>query len=569
MTRLVNINFYNGDVGPGADPSGGFYAVETTLGGIASFGPTNATTRSNFGSALGIVTDSSGYNSKGKTVLEGYDDRPLSDLTVLGISSENPSFSYSSWPTRVQHGDSWWYSFSLYLPGNKWAKAAPYEPRIWHMAPIQPGQYSGNPTYAFKSPVSLSIDFPGTPANAISSWYQFTTTPHLYVDTLLPGTYGTDAAYFNNMLNYQHGDLGQLSFNTWYDIKLFVNWRSSSRGQVQAWIKTASTKSFPSSATWGATAIQTIAKVGGVATEGYLRTGFTAYLNNSSSLANMTNTLYMDNILAGNTSSDVDLYPPDLDVPGTIVFDGGWDTAQNVGGVTNNLEIFSSSWNQAFAAPGGSVIPAGQDTLYSIQVESDSTYNSPYAGRFELHPGDKDGFFERTEVFGTVVPFAGGTGAFSWSTYFDDSWDLTSTVPTYFWRMVNNGHPQDPPMFGLYAANGSVYLQVTNYATTQQVLPVVPWGTAMDYFIGNWSNFKVTTALSTSPGSVAVWINNVQQTMNYPLGIGNGGGGINTVAYQGPTLKSGGSGIYPAMGVQRLPDNGTAILWHDNFKITS
>ena len=589
MAKILNINFSGGQLGPNAQTDNGFSYTNVTIGGNAKLDFDHSYGRHGGGYGIKIFSDSRGSGTSsneatsfGRTVIEGYDDSPLAQIANTGLSETTQVVT--THPARVQDGDSWWYSFSFKISGEGanglfWAKGNHYEPIIWQMQPVGSDSYSGTAdstsAYLFKSPISFAIDNPNrTTFTTISD-------PHLYLNYLIPGTTGTDVAFLNNSSNYKHKDLGPINFNTWYDVKFQIGWSAFGNGSVQVWTKTENQFAFPDQPLHYEDNIQTLGQASAEATEGYLRIGHDANLAGNTAANNMQNVIQFDTITGGQTETDVDAFAGDLSISGNILFDGGWDQALSVGAMADYTEVLSSGWTGFFAAPlglpvssqttkSGLLVGATNDYLdYSIAVVNDTVSNSPYAARFEVHPGDMDGFMERAEVSGPVLNLPSNSLNYSWSTYFDTSLSNINS-PIMFTAMMSNGYPHDAPPVGMYANSGSVYLQVNQYSSqTSQPTVVIPWGISLDSLSGQWTNFAITSTLGTANGSVSLFVNGTAQIMNYPFGTANGSAGYNTYTYTGPTLRPTAL-LYPTQGIRRAPDAmSTALLWHDNFKVTN
>ena len=550
MTQIVNINFANGLIGPLAQTQGGFTQTNITPGSAGGMAIQPQYGRLGGGYGIQIMSDSRGFSTAdNRTYIEGYDDSPL-----WAIGNPDGNFTdnvLTSHPARIQDGDAWWYSFSIKNAQSPWVKGQDYEPIVWQMYPVTPGDYGTVSTYQFPAPVSLSVDWAGhTVGTGVFQVF-------FYLNTLLPGTVGSDATFFNSSSNFQHVNLGHIaSVGQWLDVKMYVEWSAYGYGKINIWTKTDADLSFDPIPTYSGTALQTVAQVGSAPAEGYMRVGYNASLGNSTALNYMQNILYFDNFLAGNSEADVDLFPLGLDIPGSVLFNGGWDTSTSTGSLADNTELLSSDWAGYFAAPNG--IPTTKDNYYasySAAVVNDNTRNSPFAARFEVHPGDRDGFFlEKAEVYGTAIPATDLTADFSWSTYLDDSVGVVNS-PIMFWGMLSSGYPQDPPPFGMYANGGSVYLQVNQYSSeTSAPVGTIIWGDDINNYLNTWTDFKIVSSLGSS-GTASLAVNN------------------NWVAtYAGPTVRPQTGGgfkpLYPAMGIRRNPDQASAIVWHDNLLIT-
>lgn len=298
MARIVTIDFNEGLLGPNVSDFGGFSQFDFPAG------PGTASVESGFGRdggyGLKIFTNSQEVDDDGFTITTGY---IKSSLTDIGVHAH---------PMRPQAGDDWWYSFSFKIGGSAWSKGKGYEPIIWQARSIDDADGTNT---AFNTRIPLiyfSIDDPGTAPLSASDWYRTSTTPKLFLSYLQPNTQGTSTNHYNNYSNFWHYTfLGNLAFETWYDVKFRIVWSASSNGSIQAWLKSASQAHFHNYPNVQIEDIQNIPVVGSETGQNYIKVGYEAYLNNASVNDYMKTTLYFDNILAGNDEEDVDLYTDD------------------------------------------------------------------------------------------------------------------------------------------------------------------------------------------------------------------------------------------------------------------
>lgn len=299
MAKIFNIDFREGFIGPGGSDVGGFHYFEfPEVSGRASASVDTGYGRDG-GYGLKIQTDSREVNQDDVTSIVGYDKRTLADLEV------------ESHPARPKDGDEWWYSFSFKIGGTAWPKAKGYEPIIWQAASIDEG-YGTNTSYNTQIPLLyFSIDDPGTAPLALSDWYRSSTTPKLLLTYRNQTNIGTSLADYNNYAKYSHYSFGTLAFNTWYDVKLRVKWSAYGSGLIESWLKNESQNHFNNYPHILTQHIQNIPLIGSNKGQAYIKFGYEASLNFTSSLDYMRSILYFDNLIGGNAEEDVDLYPSD------------------------------------------------------------------------------------------------------------------------------------------------------------------------------------------------------------------------------------------------------------------
>lgn len=575
MSKIFNIDFREGILGPNAQSVGGFYRVDFPVDNNASISTENSQGRLG-GYGLKIVSDSRSVDDDGLTTIGGYDIRPLDadnqDADLDGALMVNTH------PIHPQNLETWWYSFSFKIDGSAWAKGRGFEPYVYEFLNTN----TGFDDATILPVLSLSIDDPGEEPYSIDDWFRSSTTPRLFINHLVPSTLGNTASFFNNEANYSHAELGQLSFDTWYDVKMKIKWSAFGEGFIELWVKSSQQTQFTDAPTYVAQKIQNLTQdIFANAGEAYLKVGYSARLNNETSLNHMSNTLYFDNIIGGSNELDVDIFAENISLPGKIILYGGWDAAVSTGTQTNSDQVLAGDWIGYNIAPSGFLAQgtASTDARHSITVENTDTQNSPYAARFEVRDGDEVNSRETSEVYGDYIttstaeankiPNDGGTAWFSWSSKISNLWESDLSYGNLF-ELRN---PDDTVVASVGIKQDLLFLRIDRHSA-DTVDTIYPWGIDISAMKETWFDVKIKSVMSPSDayGSVNLWLNGSAQVMNYPLGTAAWSGGYNTTSYLGRTLKQSGtvtSNVYPALGLMRESD--VADIWivhHDNMRVS-
>lgn len=210
---------------------------------------------------------------------------------------------------------------------------------------------------------------------------------------------------------------------------------------------------------------------------------------------------------------------------------------------------------------------------YSVTTSSTNVRQGRHAGRFEVRDGDNPiGYGERAECQIDTAEYEGHERWYSWSTYFAPDFPVSNS--TSGWALFSQWHAKangSPPV-GLYLEGGKMVLKLHRQSGPMNFVGIIsPWGMDLASNRGRWIDIRmhVKWSGSDSIGFVELWIDGVQQKMNWPNG-GNASafGGVGATRVRSRTLVPG-YGVYYKQGYYRYDGlSGTAVIHHDGFRMS-
>ena len=119
---------------------------------------------------------------------------------------------------------------------------------------------------------------------------------------------------------------------------------------------------------------------------------------------------------------------------------------------------------------------------------------------------------------------------------------------------------------------GQIVLQVNEQASPAKFLDVHRvWGTPIVPHLGRWTDFALFVKwTSAGDGQIQLWVDGVQQQMNWPFGAEAAPryGGLGSYAVVGPTLVPGGGPSFVRQGIVRAKAyGGTTTLVNDALRV--
>jgi hypothetical protein len=118
---------------------------------------------------------------------------------------------------------------------------------------------------------------------------------------------------------------------------------------------------------------------------------------------------------------------------------------------------------------------------------------------------------------------------------------------------------------------GQIVLLVNRQAGPNRFIASLrPWGTPVQPLLGQWIDFAVFVRWSPrGDGQIQLWVNGVQQAMNWPFGGDAASfGGAGSYAFTGPTLVPRGGSSFVRQGIVRAKGfPGTSTLVHDALEV--
>jgi hypothetical protein len=239
-----------------------------------------------------------------------------------------------------------------------------------------------------------------------------------------------------------------------------------------------------------------------------------------------------------------------LDLPGTTLWTGDYETGS------------TSQWHGC-----------QKSGTYSITMPTSNVRQGRYSGRYEVRDGDNPiGYGERAECQRDTNEQEGQERWYSWSTYFAPDFPVENA--TSGWGTFTQWHAKasgSPPV-GLFLEGGKMVLKIHRQSSPGNFVGIInPWGMDFASNRGRWIDFRmrVKWSGSDSTGWIELWVDGVQQKMNWPLG-GNASsfGGVGATRLRTRTLVPGYGAYYKQGFYRSVGNDGTAVIYHDAFRMT-
>jgi hypothetical protein len=258
--------------------------------------------------------------------------------------------------------------------------------------------------------------------------------------------------------------------------------------------------------------------------------------------------------------------PPPVPVTGSVVVNGNWD-----GKPQPRRGGLPAQWLGLQVKPAKKLCFELRCARYALKLVKNPVRDGTRAARFEVRDGDNPfGDAERAEVQGARTGKAGSMRWYTWSTYLppnfryqqadDDHW-LTLTQ----WAVDKGSAP-----IALSVDRGQLVLQVNEQASPRRFTAVHrPWGTPIAPLLGRWVDFALFVKWGTSDGQIQLWVDGVQQVMNWPFPdpAAPSLGGVGATAFTGRTLVPGGGPTFVRQGIVRAKSyRGKTVVVHDALK---
>jgi Polysaccharide lyase len=260
---------------------------------------------------------------------------------------------------------------------------------------------------------------------------------------------------------------------------------------------------------------------------------------------------------------------PAAPVTGRVIMDGTWDLKPQVrrGGLP-------AQWLGLQVKPGRRICFALSCSRYALRLVKTPTRDGSRAARFEVRNGDNPfGDSERAEVQGRITGRAGNLRWYTWSTFLPRNFRFQGANDNRFLVLTQWAVERGSAPIGIYVDRGHVTLAVIRQRNPRTVIDVHrPWGTPIQPLLGRWVDFALFVRWSQGAGQVQLWVDGVQQTMNWPFG-GEGSdpavfGGVGATAFTGRTMVPGGGPTFVRQGILRAKAlSGTTVVTHDALKV--
>jgi hypothetical protein len=260
---------------------------------------------------------------------------------------------------------------------------------------------------------------------------------------------------------------------------------------------------------------------------------------------------------------------PAAPVTGKVIMDGTWE-----GKLQPRRGNVPAQWLGLQVKPGRRICFTISCASYAFRLVKTPVTEGKRAARFEVRNGDNPfGDAERAEVQGGITGRAGNLRWYTWSTYLPGNFRFEGADDTRFLLLTQWAVERGSAPIGLYVDRGHLVIGVTEQANPRTVIAVHrPWGTPIQPLRGRWVHFAVFVRWSQADGQIQLWVDGVQQTMNWPFG-GEGAdpatfGGVGAPAFTGRTLVPGGGPTYVRQGILRATSlSGRTVVTHDGLKV--
>ncbi len=252
--------------------------------------------------------------------------------------------------------------------------------------------------------------------------------------------------------------------------------------------------------------------------------------------------------------------------------------------------IFNGSFDQKARHPGTGLPrqwiglltnPTGRKPCFSVKCSRHAfklvkrpVDTAPFAGRFELRDRNIP-WGDYMELTGVQSPSIGKQGAsrwISWSTYLPPGFNRRgANAQRDLYLMALTQDAGSPPLwFGV--DRGQFVLRINEQTRTKRLAVYRPWGVPVSSLQGRWVHFDAFVNMRQSGGQVQLWVDGVQQAMNWPFGPeGNdpaAHGGVGGMVFTGRTLTPGAGPVRVRLGIARFKGlRGKAFLYHDSMMV--
>jgi hypothetical protein len=259
---------------------------------------------------------------------------------------------------------------------------------------------------------------------------------------------------------------------------------------------------------------------------------------------------------------------PAAPVTGNVIFDGSWDLAAQ-----KTRGDLPAQWLGMQVKPGRTLCFSLRCARYALRVVAAPVRDGAKAARFTVKDGDNPfGDAERAEVQAKVNGRAGTNRWYTWSTYIPPSLRFGQANDNRWFAFTQWAVSRGAAPVQMTFHKGQIVLQVNEQANPKRFVAVHrPWGTPAAPHVGRWVDFAVFVRWANgSGGQIQLWVNGVQQQMNWPFGGSDPTrfGGVGAFAFTGKTLVPRGGATFVRQGIVRAKAfRGSSTLVHDGLRV--
>lgn len=267
--------------------------------------------------------------------------------------------------------------------------------------------------------------------------------------------------------------------------------------------------------------------------------------------------------------------PPTAPVEGTIIMKGDWDGTPNP-----RLSGLPAQWLGIQTKPAR-LRRACFDVrcaAHTFRLVTNPVRDGLKAARFEVRDRDNPfGSDERVEVQGKNTGIQGSNRWYTWSVYLPADFRTGGANRLRGREMIltkwaiNNG---SPPLALAVDRDNLVLTVQEQPAPGRYVGTYSPWGTPVAGLRGRWVDLAMFVRWSSAGnGQVQLWVDGVQQQMNWPFARTEGAfaakhGGVGSYVFTGRTLVSRGGATFVKQGIFRSTRiAGRTVVIHDGMTV--
>jgi len=261
--------------------------------------------------------------------------------------------------------------------------------------------------------------------------------------------------------------------------------------------------------------------------------------------------------------------PPSAPVTGRVIADGSWD-----GKLQPRRGGLPANWlGLQVKRRGRSICFDLRCARRSLRLVGSPVRDGARAARFEVRDGDNPfGDAERAEVQGPRTGRNKSMRWYTWSIFLPTGFRTAGANDARFMLLTQWAVERGSAPIGLYVVRGQLTIQVNEQANPRRFLAVHrPWGTPIAPLRGRWVDFAMFVKWRTGrAGEIQLWVDGVQQAMNWPLGTGTAAahGGVGATSFTGRTLVPRGGATFVRQGIARSTRlRGRTVVIHDAMRV--
>lgn len=259
---------------------------------------------------------------------------------------------------------------------------------------------------------------------------------------------------------------------------------------------------------------------------------------------------------------------PSAPVTGKVIERGNWD-----GKLRPNRGGLPPTWLGLQVKPRAKICFELRCARYALRLVKTPVRDGRRAARFEVRDGDNPfGDAERAEVQGSAVGKAGSRRWYTWSTYFPANSRLGQANENRWLAFTQWAVERGSAPIVMSVYRGNIVLQINEQASPRKFIGVHrPWAAPVAPLLGRWIDFALFVRWSprAATGQVQLWVDGVQQQMNWPYGESDPTrfGGLGASAFTGRTAVRGGGPTFVRQGIVRAKAfRGRTVVFHDALK---